>query len=64
MQLYGTNNVPRVPAEVANPRIELLRKRIELLHKLPYTELGNYTISEAIKGIRHWSRLRDGEDYE
>lgn len=64
MQLYGTRHVPKVPPEVANPRIELLKKRIEVLHKLPYTELGNYTIREALKGIKHWTRLRDGEDYE
>jgi hypothetical protein len=62
MQLYGTDNVPRVPAEVANPRIEMLKERIAYLRTQPYSEINNYTVNEALKGIKHWTRLRDGED--
>ncbi len=62
LELYGIEDVPRVPAEHCNTRLYLLNKRLgEVLAK---GTLGkdNYTISQILKAQKFWKSLRDGEE--
>jgi len=62
MQLYGTDNVPRVAKEVCNVRLRLLHKRLsEVVHD-ETIESNNHVITQIIKAQNFWKSLRDGEE--
>jgi hypothetical protein len=64
IELYGTNDVPLVPKEVANERLELLNSNLSGLLEVHYMYQDNDLIREVQKAIRHWTQLRDGEEIE
>jgi len=61
MELYGTNDVPRVPAAICNERLELLETRLEALTSVHFMYHNNNLINRVLKAKRHWTKLRDGE---
>jgi len=60
-ELYGTEDVPLVPKEVCNTRLELLKERMAELLSVNYMWQDNSTINEVEKAIKFWTTLRDGE---
>ena len=60
-ELYGTENVPQVPQEIANKRLELLRIRLHDLLSVHYMEQNTHLINEVQKAIKFWEALRDGD---
>ncbi len=62
MELYGTNDVPKVPEKVCNERIGLLKERLEVLVSVHFMEQNNDLINKVQEGITFWTKLRDGEE--
>ena len=62
MDLYGTDDVPLVPAEVCDPRIKLLQERLKKLMEVHWMERDNHLVDQVVAGITFWKRLRDGEE--
>ena len=62
LELYGTEDVPRVPADVCNERIAMLKNRLEVEASKFFMEQDNNLINTLLKAIKHWQRLRDGEE--
>lgn len=59
LELYGTEDVPPIPAKVADDRIELLNKHLKALLAMPYKVRPNITpISNAID---FWEKLKQGK---
>ena len=63
IELYG-KVMPPIPAEVCNPRINLLKERLEELMSIHYMSRDNSTINITVKAIDFWSKLRDGQEFE
>ena len=57
LELYGTDDVPRVPHSVTNPRISLLKERLAELLAVHYMEQDNNTIRKVEEGIVFWTKL-------
>ena len=64
LELYGTEDVPKVPAEVCNQRLELLKERLEGLLSVHYMKWDNETMNKVQKAIVFWTKMRDGEEHE
>ena len=62
MELYGREDVPRVPEHVCNFRLKLLKERLEELLSVHYMEWDNSKINKVQKAITFWTKLRDGEE--
>jgi len=62
LKLYGTEDVPKIPKEIVDVRLELLNKHLDKLLSVHFMEQDNNTISEVLKAKAHWAKLRDGED--
>ena len=62
MELYGREDVPRVPEHVCNFRLGLLKERLEELLSVHYMEWDNSKINKVQKAITFWTKLRDGEE--
>ena len=60
LELYGTNDVPRVPKKTCNIRLALLKKHMRELLSVHFMEQDNNTMNEVTKAIKHWEQLRDG----
>jgi len=63
-ELYGTDDVPVIPKEVANERLELLKSNLSGLIEIHYMEQDNDLICAVQRAIGHWTKLRDGEEIE
>jgi len=63
-ELYGTDDVPVIPKEVANERLELLKSNLSGLLEVHYMHQDNDLINAVQRAIKHWERLRDGEEIE
>ena len=61
MELYGREDIPNVPAHVANFRIQILKERNKKLLSVHYTKWDAHLISKITKAIAFWTKLRDGE---
>jgi len=61
-ELYGTEDVPLVPKEVCNTRLELLKERMAELLSVHYLVQDNSTINEVEKAIKFWTTLRDTQE--
>jgi hypothetical protein len=62
LELYGTEDVPPVPKEVANERIILLKENLIKQLKLPTEEQSSHTQTKIVEGIKFWRKLSDQED--
>jgi len=62
LELYGTDNVPPVPKEVADKRIEMLKANLATDVRKHYSEQDNHIQSEILKAIRFWQRLSNQEE--
>ena len=62
LELYGTNDVPPVPKDVCNVRIDLLKEKLLEEGKVHYMNQDNNKLNTLIKGIDFWTKLRDGEE--
>lgn len=58
LELYGTDNVPRINKNDCNKRIELLKAHKAEVYDKPDS---NYTLLKIEEAIKFWSRMRDGE---
>ncbi len=63
-ELYGREDVPRVPMHVANFRIALLKENLAVHMNNHYSEWNTYIIKKMLTAISHWEKLRDGEEIE
>jgi len=64
-ELYGTTDVPRVPVEVCDGRLALLKGRLKAQMSLHYSKQDNALVTKLTKAIKFWYQLRDGdESYE
>jgi len=61
IELYGREDVPLVPATVANFRIILLKERLEVLLTVHFMEQDIHLINKVTEAISFWTALRDGE---
>jgi len=61
LDLYGREDVPLVPATVANFRIILLKERLAMLTSVHFMEQDIHLINKVTEAIEFWSHLRDGE---
>jgi len=64
LELYGTDDVPRIPIEIANERIELLKANLSALLEVHFMYHDNDLINAIQKAIKHWTQLRDGEEID
>jgi len=62
LELYGTEDVPKVPRGVCDKRIGLLRNRLGDLLSVHFMSHDNNSINEVQKAIKFWQQLRDGEN--
>ena len=62
MELYGRDDVPKVPEHVCNFRLKLLKERLEELLSVHYMDWDNSKINKVQKAITFWTKLRDGEE--
>lgn len=63
MELYGTDNVPPVPKEVAEARIDLLQSRLRVLLKDSWNgEQVSYDIRKVLQAIDFWQQMSTGEE--
>lgn len=62
MELYGREDVPRVPEHVCNFRLQLLKERLEVLMSAHYMSRDNDIINHILKAQTFWKALRDGEE--
>jgi len=62
LELYGTEDVPKVDEKTCNRRIELLNKRLKEESSKHYMIQNNNLLNTLTKAIRHWHKLRDGEE--
>lgn len=62
LELYGTEDVPPIPADICNERIRMLDERLfDELAKPVYTQDG-FLIKKIGDSIRFWKKMRDGEN--
>ncbi len=64
LELYGREDVPRVPEHVCNFRLQLLEENLKRLTSVHYMEQDNDLINNVIKAQTFWRKLRDGEEHE
>ena len=62
LELYGTNDVPKVDKKTCNIRLYLLKEHMKKLLSVHFMEQDNNTINEVTKAINHWKRLKNGEE--
>ena len=60
LELYGTEDVPLVPKETCDRRLELLKIHMRKLLSVHYMNQDNQTMNEVDHAIKHWTQLRDG----
>lgn len=61
LELYGREDIPRVPAHVANFRIKLLKERLEELTSVHWMQQNTSLIKKVLEAVEFWTKLRDGE---
>jgi len=64
MELYGREDIPKVPEHVCNFRLRLLKERLKALVSIHYMEWDNDTINKVQKAITFWEKMREGEEHE
>ncbi len=62
LELYGREDIPKVPETVCNFRILLLKENLAKLTSVHFMEQDNNSINVVKKAIEHWEQLRDGEE--
>ena len=61
-QIYGTEDVPPVPKEVADERIRLLRLNLKKNMDMPMEEQSTWTQTRILDAISFWRKLSHQED--
>lgn len=61
LELYGTNNIPKIPESVANQRITLLKARLEMLCHDDKIKNRIYLIMMVKSSMQFWEQLKSGE---
>ena len=61
-ELYDTENVPQVPVEICDKRIEILKEHMAKLLNVHYMHQDNNTINEVEKAIKFWTKFKNGEE--
>ena len=64
LELYGREDVPKVPDTVSDFRIKLLKERLAELVAVHYMEQNNDLIGKVQKAIAFWTKLKNGEENE
>lgn len=54
LELYGTEDVPVIPADIIMRRIELLDDRLHDLYEVPYMQRDMKTIHKVEKAVKFW----------
>ena len=58
-ELYGTEDVPQIPQEVIDKRIELLTARFKELISVHYMKQDNQTINQVVKAREFWRNINE-----
>jgi hypothetical protein len=61
-ELYGTDDVPPIPKEIADERMVLLQANLEREVDKPFSEHNPSLQLEIMKAIRFWKKLSRQED--
>lgn len=61
-ELYGTEDVPPVPKEVAIERLILLKARLSYLVNLPFMEQRPSLENEVLKAMEFWRKMSNMEE--
>lgn len=62
LELYGREDVPKIPSHVCNFRIQILKERMRVLFNVHYSEWEHEKINNVYKAISFWEKMRDGEE--
>jgi len=55
--LYGTEEVPMIPKEIIEKRINILNRNLEKLLKVSYMKREQERINKILKAINFWKDL-------
>jgi len=61
LELYGTKDVPKVPKEIADKRIDLLTARLKELMDVHWTQQDTHLINKVRSALDFWRQLKQGE---
>ena len=56
--LYGTNDVPEIPAEVVMRRLELLKENLSVLLENTWDKRDNQHVNAILKAINYWENIK------
>ena len=59
MELYGREDIPNIPAHVADFRIQLLKERLDVLTSVHWMEQDTHLVNKVNKAILFWKRLKE-----
>jgi len=62
LEIYGTDDVPKIPEAVCNQRIKLLKDRLDMLLAPHFMEQDSDLINTVIKARDFWLTMRNGEE--
>ncbi len=57
--LYGTEDVPSIPQDIIDKRLDLLNDRLRKLNELNYKVRNNELRHEVIRAIQFWQEIND-----
>lgn len=57
--LYGTDEVPEIPADIIMRRLELLGEQLEELQEIHYKERDLERVRAVEKAIEFWESMRE-----
>ena len=64
LDLYGREDVPKVPKHVCDFRLQLLEERLKELMAVHWMEQDINLINQVQKAQTFWRKLRNGEEHE
>ena len=62
LELYGRDDVPPVPKNIADERIEMLRENLKIQLEMPLKKQSSYLQTRILEGIKFWQKLSNQED--
>lgn len=62
MELYGTDDVPKIPKEVADARISLLKEHLSLILSNGVMNADSHRVKKILQAIKFWETMREGEE--
>jgi len=57
--LYDTNEVPQIPTDIVNARLDLLKANLEKLLYHSYYTRDNVRVNAVLKAIHFWENINE-----